>query len=484
MQRSKVLAQGLVSLLLGFLLIASACGGGSGGGNPPPPPGGQTAPVSLALTDAPPAGVTVLSFEVLVNQATLNSTSGNVNLLPAPIQIEVKGLEVEAAFLSTTNVAAGTYTSIALNVSNPELTIRNDNNTAIAGVCAVGAICEFKPAAAGTFIYSGAPFPLTIGANSPSGLLVDVNLNSLITGVNTIDFTAAGAFVVTQLSAPGGTGQLEELEDIIGRISAVRSGEFDLQTFSAAQTRTLTIRHDATTMFEDFGDIGCAANNATCLVANLLVEVDARLMAGGALLARKIEPEDEDNDNEEELEGVVVDTSNLPASFDMVLVDEHINVTGLEVGNRVRVNVIPVTRFRVDADDLQISEQGNADFDSTTDLMVGQVVEVERQSPVAGTPPTFDSNRIKLKDTRVTGRVAAIDTVNNVVVLDTLPTLFGPSPATTLTVRVFAETRFHGPLTGIGGLAVGNTISVRGLLFETPGGSATPALFAKRIRRR
>lgn len=475
-------------LSLGFVLLIASCGGGS---TTVPPPGGggggsQTAPVSLTLVDAPPAGVTVLSLEVLVNQATLNSAAGNVNLIVTPIQIEVKQLEVEAAFLSTANVAAGTYTGITLNVSNPELTIRNDSNATIAGVCAVGAICEFKPAVSGTFTFSSAPFPLTIAANSPSGLLVDINLNSVITGTNTLDFAAAGAFVITQLTAPGGTGQLEEIEDIVGRIAAVRTGEFDLQTFSASQTRTLTIRHDTTTMFDDFDDVGCVANNATCLVQNLLVEVDVRLMAGGALLARKIEAADEDNDNEEELEGVVVDVSNLPAFFDMVLVDEVINVAGLEVGNRVRVNVLVPTRFRVDSDDLQVSEQGNADFDSTADLMVGQVVEVERQSPVlAGPPPSFASNRIKLKDTRLRGRIVSIDTVNNLIVLDTLPTLFGPSPATTLQVRVFpGDTEFHSPVTGLAGLAVNNTISVRGLLFKNPGGSASPALFAKRIRRR
>lgn len=471
--------------LLAAVLFANACGGGGGTTPPPPPPpGGQTAPVSLTMLDAPPAGVTVLSFEVTVNQATL--APGNVNLLTTPVKIEVKELEVEAAFLSTVNVPAGTYNSLAVTLTNPELTILNQTGGTLPGNCANGAVCEYKPAVTGTFTYSGAPFPITIAAGSPTGLLVDLNLNNLITGANTVDFTAAGALVVTQSSAAGGTGQLEELEDIVGKISAVRSAnnEFDVQVASDGQTRTLTFQYDSMTQFHDFDKVGCVANNSTCLAVNLLVEVDARLMAGGVLLARKVEVEDEDNDNEEELEGVIVDISGLPASFEMVLVHEHINVAGLEVGNRVQVNVLAPTRFRVDADELPISEQGNPDFDMTSDLMVGQVVEVERQSAVLGTPPAFDTNRIKLKDSRVTGRIASIDTTNNIIVLDTLPRLFGPSPATTLQVRVFPQTRFRSPVTGISGLAVGNTISVRGPLFKNPGGSANPALFAKRIRKR
>lgn len=429
--------------------------------------------MSIAITDAPPAGVSVLSLEVMITSAVLQP--GNVQLVTTPVQIEVKRLEVEAAFLSTINVPAGTYTSIALTFSNPELTIRNDSNAAIGGVCAVGAICEFKPAVTGTFTFSGSPFPLTVTANNAAGLLVDVNLNSIITGANTLDFTAAGAVLVTQLSAAQGTGQLEELEDIKGRISAVRaaSNEFDLQL---SNSRTLTIRTDSATQFEDFNDpggINCAANNFSCLATGQVVEVKLRLIAGGALLARKIEAED--NDNEEELEGIIVDVANLPASFDMVLTDEAVNAAGVEVGQRVRVNLIGTPRFRIDADGVTVVQ---SDFDAANDLRIGQVVEVERRSTPTGTPPAFDTDRVILKDTRLTARVQSINTAANTLVLDNLPSFFG---VTTLEVRITpGQTEFKNT-TGLSTLAAGDTISVRGLLFK---GSSTPFLAAKKIRKR
>src|SRR5712692_9991968 len=102
------------------------------------------AAVSVTITDTPPAGVTLLSFEVNVTGAMLNP--GSVDLLggKGPTQIEVKQLETESAFLSTATVPAGTFTSLTLTFANPELTFKNDTGAALAG-CAAGAVCEIKP---------------------------------------------------------------------------------------------------------------------------------------------------------------------------------------------------------------------------------------------------------------------------------------------------------------------------------------------------
>ena len=137
MNRSKT---AVVVLSVLCLFIGYSCG------NTPnmivPPPG--TASVSFTITDTPPAGVTVLSFEVSVTGATLNP--GSVDLLGGrgPVRIEVKQLETESAFLSAANVAPGTYTSINLSFANPELTFKNGTGAMLAG-CAAGEVCEIKP---------------------------------------------------------------------------------------------------------------------------------------------------------------------------------------------------------------------------------------------------------------------------------------------------------------------------------------------------
>jgi len=64
--------------LLSAVLLAG-CGGSYNAPVMNPGPGAQSAQVSVSLTDAPPAGVTVFTFEVTVTGATLNP--GNVDLL-------------------------------------------------------------------------------------------------------------------------------------------------------------------------------------------------------------------------------------------------------------------------------------------------------------------------------------------------------------------------------------------------------------------
>jgi hypothetical protein len=51
-------------------------------------------------------------------------------------------------------------------------------------------------------------------------------------------------------------------------------------------------------------------------------------------------------------------------------------------------------------------------------------------------------------------------------------------PVTTITVVTLPEMEFM-DLSGLSSLAVGNTVSVRGLLFNTPG---TPTLVTRRMR--
>ena len=436
--------------------------------------------MSITVRDAPPAGITVLSFEVLVTQARLQP--GNVPLVTTPIEIEVKQLEVEAAFLNTINVPAGNYTSIDVTFSNPELTFKNDTAAALPAPlnCAIGAVCEFKPSVTTTVSFNGAPFPLTVVANTPLGLLIDVNLSSIITSAVGIDLSVAGAMVVTQLQVAAGTGELEEIEDLVGKVTAkdTANNQFTLQISQSGQS--LTIKVDNNTAFEDFDDltVPCAASpqNFTCVLVDQVVEVDLRLMPGGVLLAKKVQVED--NDNEEELEGVITKI-NGPLQFEMVLVEEAANVAGVDVGQLVVIDLQLATQFRIDNDNLTVN---NADFDAASDLFVGQTVEIERKSTPAGTPPAISTDRVKLKGTRLTANVQSVDTANSQFTINNLPGIFTSQtiPITSLVVQTQTGTKFE-KVANLAALAAGNTVSVRALLFNGPTG---PFMIAKKVRKR
>ena len=191
-------------LAVAFLMAAFivGCGGGSMNSVAPAP---QSSQVSLSMTDAPPAGVSILSFEVSVTGASLNP--GNADLLAGkgPIRIEVKNLETDNAFLSTANVAAGTYTSLNLTFTNPEITFMNNTGAALAG-CAVNAVCKAEPKGTLTATVNGT-FNVTTGTQM--GVLVDLNVADIISSTLGVDFSGSGPVyalgngVVTEAEASG-----------------------------------------------------------------------------------------------------------------------------------------------------------------------------------------------------------------------------------------------------------------------------------------
>src|SRR5437867_3789635 len=184
-------------LLFVCVLVIYSCGGSMSN------PLQQGSPaLSVTVTDTPPAGVSVLSFEVSVTGATLNP--GNVDLLAGrgPVRIEVENLETESGFLNTARVAPGTYTSLNLTFANPELTFKNGTTGTLAG-CAAGAVCEIKPT--GT-LTSTVNFPspgLTITGSSSGmmqeeddeqtamGIQVDLNVNTILSGTLGVERSAS-----------------------------------------------------------------------------------------------------------------------------------------------------------------------------------------------------------------------------------------------------------------------------------------------------
>lgn len=464
----------LLVLVGAFAIFANGCGGSYsamqppvGGGNP------QAAAVTVTLRDAPPAGVTVLALEVTVNGAVLNP--GNYQLLSKPVEIEVKNLETDAAFLSTATVPPGTYQSITVNLTNPELTILNQSGAAI-GTCANNSVCEIKPAAAGNVMFSGAPFPITIATGAPVGFQVDLNVANLITSSLGLDFNAAGAVSLAQLPLPGRPmDHLDDLDDLSGVV---------LNLDATAKTFTLhtangdfSIQAGSNTEFEFES---CAANNFTCLQNNLVVKVDLDIMAGGSMVAKKIELED--NEVDDELMGTVFKVDDA-MHFEMVVLGELRSVSNVSLGNPVMVTLSSPS-FDVDADGLNVpSSLANA-FTSatdTSDLVPGQVVEIRSTGAVtAGPPIAVTANRVRLRRTQFTATVSGTPASPNFVV-GGLPGLFTSAGITSINVQTDSNTDFEG-VSGVSALTDQTVVSLRGLLFKNA--ANPPALIADKVRKR
>src|ERR1700674_2354837 len=188
------------------------CGSSNQFGSQPQSNGNSN--VVLAMTDAPPSLVSVLSAEVTLTGATL--APGNVPVFSGSTTVDLTRLQTDIAYIATApKIPAGAYTSVTLTFANPSLTIENDTAGTITG-CAAGAICTIVPSASPM----SATVPLSsfsIASSSTVGLLIDVNLDNLLTSSLGEDFSAGtSVFPFT----PAGTGAPPVgVEDVVGHVA-------------------------------------------------------------------------------------------------------------------------------------------------------------------------------------------------------------------------------------------------------------------------
>jgi len=465
--------------LLGFLTVVllTGCGGGSYS-NMQPAPGPQSAQMSVSVTDAPPTGVTVFSFEVTVTGAALNP--GNVDLLggKGPVRLEVKKLETENAFLSTASVAAGNYTSLALTFSNPELTFRNDTGSPLAG-CATGSVCEIKPSGTLSATVNG---QFNAMGGMQTGVLIDLNLNNLLAQSLGVDFSGSGAVTAVQQTKDA-EGHLEDLDSLDGIVQNAGSTQFTLQT---ADMGNVAVSIDSNTQFEDFDP--CTASNSTCLQNGQSVDVDLMVLASGSFVAKKIELHDNATEaTDDELDGVIYKIDG-PAQFEMVVVDELRDVANVAVGDPVTVMLTSSgggTSFRVDTNGLNVPSSLQQAFENqrdTSQLVPGQTVQVRKRDLTGGPAPaaiSVTTDRVRLRPTRLTATVSGAPSGSNFNI-GNLPGLFGINGISLIQVQASSNTQFEN-LSGASGLTDGNSVSVRGLLFAS---SPNPVIVADKVRKR
>jgi Domain of unknown function (DUF5666) len=456
-------------------------------------PSDALSPVSLSITDAPPAGVTVFSFELTLISAVLNP--GSIDLLAekGPLNIEVKRLETETALINTTNVPPGAYTNVALTFVNPQLTFRNDTGgtlTVGGTACINGSVCEVNPSGSLTATVNLPAGGGALAAAKPAGFIVDVNLANLFKPDMTLDFRNAQAVSLRRVplsSVP--TGQVEKLEEIQGIVEdeGTTANHFTLQT---AARGNLDVQVNTTTLFD-----GCSANDLSCIQNDQAVEVDLGLLAGGVLYARRIAvTDDAANAVDDGIEGFIYQIDDA-THFRMVTLDFLRGSLGIVRGRRLDVKLQEATQFQVGTGGLTLPpdiQTAKTAFESATDtsastsqLQVGQQVQVRfllLRQPDVSEPMgllVLETNRVRLTRTRFTAAVAS--TAGSTFTVNTLPPVFSSSasPVTSIQVSTSSDTEFENT-TGVGDLSAGALVSLRGFLFR----GAPPRMFADKVRLR
>jgi len=462
-------------LTLGFLF---ACGGSMS-----PVRVTNGVPMSLTIGDTPPSGVAVLFFEASITGATLqpsDSTKPAVSVLAAPVEVEFGHLQTDTAFLSLSNVTPDTYSSMNLTFGNAEMTIVNHSGAAI-GSCANNTVCQLTPSfATSTVTLSGTPFPITIEMNSVVGVKLDLDVNSSVQNDLSINPSVTIAHF-RQRQDDNEDQEMEELDELEGQVTTVGTNQFTLVERRTGQSFTVNV--DSNTVFEDFDRAGCTASpqDFSCVKMDQIVEAELSESGMGTMLAKRVEFIEDAS--KEAIKGTITSVDSSGTQFQMVVFREEPSVNGISEGQPVMVSIASNATFQIGGEEME--ENGGFSmlgfsFASPADLMVGQDVQV-RPAMVAssGGVVTVTTDLVRLWPSQITGQVGSIDSSSGTFTLTNLSPLFtgATPPVNTINVVMLSNMNFEDsgnqPT-----LAVGNKVSVKGLLFNTP---TTPTLVTRTI---
>jgi hypothetical protein len=457
-----------ISVLILCAALAG-CGGNNQFGSQPQNTGNSS--VVLAMTDTPPSLVSILSAEVTLTGATL--APGNVSLFSGSTTLELTRLQTDIAYIATAaNIPAGTYTSVTLTFANPSLTIENDSAATIAG-CALGSVCPIVPTAPSL----STTVPLTsfsIASSSTTGLLIDVNLENLLSATLGADFSAGTT--VTPFTPAGVGAPPVGAEDIVGHVGNINASSNTFTLTNAAGSYSLKV--DNTSTFFQFPTTACTTAVFACLQNNQILSVDIGIRSDGSILARNVLFEDADS-SDAEVEGMITSTNASSQQFNMVVLSVSASGTGLVIGGQATVQYstsLP-TPFDIDflhVDNFQVSTSSfSSSFSGAADLVAGQQVSVRRNS---SSTSTIMADRVRLRSSRITATVQSVGAPN--INLTNLPSLFFGHGGVTL---IQAQTSVTPPTIyfEIGGSIsastnfLGDLLSVRGPLFNTGGTNRT-----------
>jgi hypothetical protein len=166
-----------------------------------------------------------------------------------------------------------------------------------------------------------------------------------------------------------------------------------------------------------------------------------------------------------------------------VVLDELRSVSNVTVGNAVVVTLSNPS-FRVKTEALQVPSALQGAFEGAVDtsqLLTGQTVQIRLTAPANPGPPIrVTADRVRLRMTQVTAKVQGAPAPPNFTV-GSLPSLFTNASISSIHVQTSSSTDFVG-VSGVSGLADGDTTSLRGLLFKN--GTNPPELIAKKVRKR
>lgn len=473
------------------------------------PAAAGTVPVSISMSDDPPMGVQVLFFQVSLTAATLTPQAGGtpVSLLSgsSPIQIDVTQLQALSAFLSTADVAAGTYSALNLTFASPQLVIFNQSDSSIAGTCAVGSVCELTPTLdnnTDSLSFTTAPFPVSVSAGSPLGLLVDFHLDTVIQSDLSVNLAATNGVTVSALPPAPTRPQFGSVTGTVGTVDT-SNNSFSLQT---AWGRIFTIDTTGSTTFSSFPtSASCATAGFSCVAEGQVVQVQVSSVAGGGVLTASQVTYLQEAATET-AEGTIISLTPSsgapPTGFKMIMHWNSANNSDLPWGGEATVTIGSSATYSIDSNGFTLPTGSAYSFGGASNLAVGQNVTVTVEPGTLSNngggqgsngwgPPrsfSFTASNIELEPSQVTGWITALDSSTTSFTLGAgLGSLFAPWPmaspnAVSFNVVTTSGTTYTNFSTdSFSGLATNDFVSVNGWLFPPTTSGGTPNIVVQSV---
>lgn len=427
--------------------------------------------VSMLAQSAPSKTASIQSFRLQVSSAVLNP--GNVQLVAAPVTIDLTNVDAGAGFLSSASASAGTYSSVTVSFANPSITITNPSGSVLVipgGSCAPYSTCTFVPAMTNSqvTVTTGA-FPLSVVANSSASFALTMAQGKILQSDDSLDFSTGVDTASDQTSATISATGDQALNSELGTVKSVSAGQIML--VSESNDASPAIVTDASTIYNYPASV-CAADNATCVKAGEIVSVTLSLTAAGTVHADSISYADAAN--AKLVEGTITGIATGGNSF-QVWVNQSFGMGGGTSMDEsiTTVNVMNGALFAIDS--VGYPAVAGGAFSGFGSLLTGQTVLIDIAS--TSVLPNINTDQIFLEDSDASGTISNLAS-NMTFLLTSYPAEQESSSAITSQVIVQTGTGtsyLNLSPASFSSLANAQSISARGPLFSIPAGPTISA---------
>jgi hypothetical protein len=309
---------------------------------------------------------------------------------------------------------------------------------------------------------------------------LDLSIPDLLQSDLSITLANGSSVNLSLLPQPKAGGPQAQLDDVLGIVQSVGTGQVQIKTAFGA---LLVLTTDSATAY-NFPQSICAGNDASCLAVNQIVTTNLSLLPNGGLKADTLTFADSPGGTV--AQGVVVSVgSGSSADFQMLVQKVLPNSASFTPGEVVDVTPQAGALFSVASNTYPAI--AGAGFAEPSDVLPGQEMLVEVTQPaVAGNDgnPAFTSGSVALESAQIAGRVSSVDSSTLGFGLTNIWSLFsGLSPTIAqLNIQTGGSTSFINYTTAdFSSLAVGSIARAKGPLFRATDGSGVPTLAALQV---